>query len=230
LGSQSSLHMGENVDSSKKRSRINFHLRGCLIPDYHKLDDNSLVERAQIGDEGAQSFLINKYEYLVHLKARPYFLNGADREDILQEGMIGLYKAIKGYRKNGFCSFCSFALLCINRQLISAIKTSTRKKHLPLNSYTSLTTNVFDEENKSTLLDATPSMRADDPLNLFILGEEIRRIKKVLKKILSNLEWRVLESHVEGKSYKEIAEELESHIKVVDNALCRIKLKLKGIK
>ncbi|MBI4743881.1 MAG: RNA polymerase sporulation sigma factor SigH [Actinobacteria bacterium] len=197
---------------------------------YNNLTDDQIVKLAQKGDEHAQVFLINKYEYLVHFKAKSYFLHGADHDDTIQEGMIGLYKAIRDYRESKLCSFRSFALLCITRQIITAVKTATRKKHTPLNSYASLNANAFDEETNNTLLDITTNSRVEDPQDLFIVEEEIDRIKKTMKDALSELEWNVLLAYIDGKSYQEIADQLDKHTKVIDNALYRVKLKLKELR
>lgn len=198
--------------------------------DLSKLSDDDLVELAQMGDEAAQNYLISKYEYLVHFKARSYFLHGADHDDTVQEGMIGLYKATRDYRRSKMCSFRSFALLCITRQIITAVKTATRKKHTPLNSYASLNASVFDEDTSSTLLDVMTSPRAEDPADLFIVEEELDHIKRVMKEVLSELEWNVLIAYIDGKSYQEIADQLNKHTKVIDNALYRVKLKLKELR
>lgn len=197
---------------------------------YETLADEILVKLTQNGDEQAQNYLINKYEYLVHFKARSYFLHGADHDDTLQEGMIGLYKAIRDYRPSKLCSFRSFALLCISRQIITAVKTATRKKHSPLNSYASLNASVFEEDTNSTLLDVMTSRRAEDPLDLFIVKEEVDYVKKAMRDLLSELEWKVLIAYVDGKSYQEIADQLKKHTKVIDNALYRVKLKLKELR
>jgi RNA polymerase sporulation-specific sigma factor len=144
--------------------------------------------------------------------------------------MIGLFKAIRDYRKNQFCSFRSFALLCISRQIITAVKNATRKKHSPLNCYASLNSSIFDDEARSTLLDVMACAQAEDPLNLFIVDEQLSRIKKIMRDILSELEWNVLLAYIDGKSYQEIADELQRHTKVIDNALYRVKLKLRELK
>lgn len=197
---------------------------------YETLADDILAKLAQNSDEQALNCLINKYEYLVHFKARSYFLHGADHDDTLQEGMIGLYKAARDYRPSKLCSFRSFALLCITRQIITAVKTATRKKHLPLNSYASLNASVFEEDTNSTLLDVMTSRRAEDPLDLFIVKEEVDYVKRATKDLLSDLEWNVLIAYVDGKSYQEIADQLKKHTKVIDNALYRVKLKLKELR
>lgn len=204
------------------------HYNLVRVVDYEQLDENKIISLAQRGDEGAECFLIQKYQYLVHFKAKSYFLQGADREDTLQEGMIGLYKAIRDFRKDGCCSFRSFALLCIARQIITALKTATRKKHLPLNCYASLNSTFSNEESNSTLLDILNST-ARDPSDLFIVEEELDRVKQIMKQALSKLEWDVLLAYIDGKSYQEIGEELEKNPKVVDNALCRAKLKLREL-
>lgn len=200
-----------------------------ILKDYHKLDDDALVNFAQNGDDEVLHFLLNKYEFLVHFKAKSYFLQGADRDDTIQEGLIGLYKAIRDYKKGQFCSFRSFALLCITRQIITALKTATRKKHLPLNCYSSLNSNPLDDEANSPLVDVVKTTRTEDPLDLLVVEEELDEVKKTMKDNLSELEWEVLLAYVDGKSYQEISRDLNKHTKVVDNALCRIKTKLKDL-
>lgn len=199
-------------------------------PDYLNMDDDRLVTLAQSGDERAQSLVLNKYRHLAQFKARSYFLHGADREDTLQEGMIGLFKAIRDYKPDGPCSFRSFALLCITRQIITAIKAATRKKHSPLNTYTPLTAADVDSEPAANLAEMMSGTGAEDPLEMFIVDEEIGRIKQTMRQVLSELEWEVLLAYVDGKSYREIADSLHRHTKVIDNALYRVKLKLREIR
>ncbi len=170
-------------------------------------------------------FLIKKYINFVRFKTRSYFLIGAEREDIIQEGLIGLYKAVRDFQDNKFSSFRSFAELCITRQIITAVKTSTRQKHIPLNSYTSLNKQIYDDSDR-TLLDILSEIYVSDPEELIMKNEEFSIIESKLKSILTKLEWQVFISYLSGNSYKEIAIELNRQIKSIDNALQRIKQKL----
>lgn len=191
-----------------------------------ELIDEEMVELAKTGDSMAQEYLINKYKNFVRAKARSYFLIGADREDIIQEGMIGLFKAIRDFKGDKLASFRAFAELCITRQIITAIKTATRKKHIPLNSYVSLNKPIYDEDSDRTLLDVITGTRISDPEELIINREEFDDIEEKMGEILSSLEWEVLMSYLQGKSYQEIAVELDRHVKSIDNALQRVKRKL----
>lgn len=193
---------------------------------YDLLADEEVAIAAQNGDEQAQEYLINKYRNFVRAKARSYFLIGADREDIIQEGMIGLYKAIRDFRGDKLSSFRAFAELCVTRQIITAIKAATRQKHIPLNSYISLNKPIYDEDADRTLLDVVTTARINDPEELIISQEEFNDIEDKMGKLLSSLELEVLVFYLEGKSYQEIAEELDRHVKSVDNALQRVKRKL----
>jgi len=193
---------------------------------YQLLVDEEIVEFAREGDDAALEHLINKYKNFVRAKARSYFLIGADREDIIQEGMIGLYKAIRDFRMDKLSSFRAFAELCITRQIITAIKTATRQKHIPLNSYVSLNKPIYDEDSDRTLLDIISGSKITDPEELIISREEFDDIEEKMGEILSSLEWKVLMSYLEGKSYQEIAEDLKRHVKSIDNALQRVKRKL----
>ena len=190
------------------------------------LTDEEVVELAKYGNVGALEFLINKYKNFVRAKARTYFLIGADREDIIQEGMIGLYKAIRDYRYDRQASFRAFAEICVTRQIITAIKTATRQKHIPLNSYVSLNKPVFDEESERTLGEVVITEKEGNPEDLFINQENLMDIESTMNKILSPLEQEVVGLYLEGKSYQEIAEQLDRHVKSVDNALQRVKRKL----
>jgi len=190
------------------------------------LCDEDIVEVAKLGDDYAQEFLMNKYKNFVRAKARSYFLIGADREDIIQEGMIGLYKAIRDFRCDKLSSFRAFAELCITRQIITAIKTATRQKHIPLNSYVSLNKPIYDEDSDRTLLDVISGSKVTDPEELIISREEFDDIEEKMGQILSPLEWKVLAYYLEGKSYQEIAVDLRRHVKSIDNALQRVKRKL----
>src|SRR5690554_1916948 len=190
--------------------------------------DEELVLLANEGDTTAQEIIINKYKNFVRSKARSYFLIGADREDIVQEGMIGLYKAIRDFRSDKLSSFRAFAELCITRQIITAIKTATRQKHIPLNSYISLNKPIYDEESDRTLLDVISGSKILDPEELIISREELSAMELKIGEILSELEWEVLMSYLQGKSYQEIAIDLERQVKSIDNALQRVKRKLEG--
>lgn len=194
--------------------------------DYAALLDEDVVELARSGDNAAAEYLIHKYKNFVRAKARSYFLIGADKEDIIQEGMIGLYKAIRDFRPDKLSSFRAFAELCITRQIITAIKTATRQKHIPLNSYVSLNKPIYDEDSDRTLLDVISGTRVTDPEELIISQEEFNDIEAKMGEILSSLEWKVLMYYLEGKSYQEIAVELDRHVKSIDNALQRVKRKL----
>lgn len=189
-------------------------------------DEEVLLEIKEKNNKIALDYLINKYRNFVRAKARSYFLIGADREDIVQEGMIGFYKAIRDFRNDKLSSFRAFAELCVTRQIITAIKTATRQKHIPLNSYISLNKPIYDEDSDRTLLDVISGAKVSDPEELVISREEFVDIEKKMEDILSDLEWRVLMSYLEGKSYQEIAAELDRHVKSIDNALQRVKRKL----
>jgi len=193
---------------------------------YTIMADEDVVELAREGSIEAQEYLINKYKNFVRAKARSYFLIGADKEDIIQEGMIGLYKAIRDFRSDKLSSFRAFAELCITRQIITAIKTATRQKHIPLNSYVSLNKPIYDEDSDRTLLDVISGTRITDPEELIISREEFDDIETKMGEILSSLEWKVLMYYLEGKSYQEIAGDLKRHVKSIDNALQRVKRKL----
>lgn len=193
---------------------------------YETMTDEEIVELARDSNDVALEFLINKYRNFVRAKARSYFLIGADREDIIQEGMIGLYKAIRDFRSDKLASFRAFAELCITRQIITAIKTATRQKHIPLNSYISLNRPIYDEESDRTLLDIISGTKVTDPEELVISKEEFVDIENKMGEFLSDLEWKVLMYYLEGKSYQEIADDLSRHVKSIDNALQRVKRKL----
>src|SRR5690554_4612996 len=194
----------------------------------YEIADESMVEIARDGNLEALEYLIHKYKNFVRAKARSYFLIGAHREDIVQEGMIGLYKAIRDFRADKLSSFRAFAELCITRQIITAIKTATRQKHIPLNSYISLNKPIYDEESDRTLLDILSGSKVLDPEELIISREELDAMEGKIGEILSELEWEVLMSYLQGKSYQEIAIDLERQVKSIDNALQRVKRKLEG--
>jgi RNA polymerase sporulation-specific sigma factor len=189
--------------------------------------DERLVAQAREGDEDAIDALLARYRHYARAKARSYFLAGADREDIVQEGMIGLFKAIRDYEPEHNTAFRAFAELCITRQIITAIKTATRQKHIPLNSYVSLNKAASDQEGEERpLAESIVSREILDPADLVISAEEIANIKDSVDKHLSDLETEVLSLYMDGKSYQEIADLLGRHVKSIDNALQRIKRKL----
>ena len=195
-----------------------------LIHDnYDSLNDETLVEISKRGDGYATEILMEKYRNFVRAKSRTYFLIGADKEDIIQEGMIGLYKAIRDYNPNAQASFKSFAELCITRQIITAIKTATRQKHIPLNSYVSLSKPLYDEDNERVMLDTIMEYKKLDPQEIVIDKERFYSIEEKLSVILSKLELKVLNQYLEGKSYTEIALHIKRSEKSIDNALQRIK-------
>ncbi|UOQ50512.1 RNA polymerase sporulation sigma factor SigH [Gracilibacillus caseinilyticus] len=194
--------------------------------DFQNLDDNELVLLVQNGDTLALDFLIQKYKSFVRAKAKTYFLIGADHEDIAQEGMIGLYKAIRDFQADKLSSFKAFAELCITRQIITAIKTATRQKHMPLNSYVSLDKPIYEEDSERTLMDVIEATIAIDPQELLINRERYGDMESKLSEVLSGLEREVLLLYLEGKTYQEISSELNRHAKSIDNALQRVKRKL----
>ncbi|AWE09109.1 RNA polymerase sporulation sigma factor SigH [Lysinibacillus sp. 2017] len=197
-----------------------------VIQQFESLTDEELVEQVHQGNADALDFLISKYRLFVKAKARSYFLIGADKEDIIQEGMIGLYKAIRDFKEDKLASFRAFAELCITRQIITAIKTATRQKHIPLNSYVSLDKPIYDEESERTLMDVITSPVSDDPEYLMINREDYIHLEKKMGEVLSELEQQVLIRYLEGQSYNEISKELNRHVKSIDNALQRVKRKL----
>ena len=194
--------------------------------DNSQQDEYDIVLKASKGDKIALEYIIKKYKNFVKAKAKSYFLIGADKEDIIQEGMIGLYKAVRDFDASKTNSFKGFADICITRQIITAIKTATRQKHIPLNSYISLNKPVYDEESERTLLDILSSIKISDPEELIIGKEEKKYIEEAISKVLSDLEMEVLQSYLDGKSYQEIACDLDRHAKSIDNALQRVKRKL----
>lgn len=194
--------------------------------DYTGMTDEQIVKLAQGDDSQALEYLLNKYKNFVRTKARSYFLIGADHEDIVQEGMIGLYKSIRDYKEEKLSSFRVFAELCITRQIITAIKTATRQKHIPLNSYISLNKPIYEEDSDRTLLDVITEEGVSDPEEVMIDREDLSFIEGRIGQMMSDLEKEVLIRYMEGKSYVQIADEMGRHVKSIDNALQRIKRKL----
>ena len=193
---------------------------------YSEMTDEEIVQLCHNGDSLSEEYLLNKYKNFVRSKARSYFLIGADHEDIVQEGMIGLYKAIRAFKQEKLSSFRAFAELCITRQIITAIKTATRQKHIPLNSYVSLNKPLYDEESDRTLLDILMEGTTSNPEDMIINQENLGNIRQKINEVLSGLEQEVLAAYLDGKSYQEIAEALGRHVKSIDNALQRVKRKL----
>lgn len=206
-------------------NKISIGEDGISMNIYEKLDEE-IALIAKLGNIKAQEYLINKYKSFVKAKAKSYFLVGADKEDIYQEGMIGLYKAIRDFKPDKLASFKAFAELCITRQIITAIKTATRQKHIPLNTYISLNKPIYDEESDRTLLDILSTVKVSDPEELVISREEVVNMESEIEGALSELELEVLNSYLQGKSYQEIACDLDRHSKSIDNALQRVKRKL----
>ena len=199
---------------------------GLKTEEYSKLEDEEIVLLGRRGDKNATEFLINKYKSLVKAKARTYFLIGADREDVVQEGMIGLYKATRDYRHDKSMAFKTFAELCITRQMITAVKNATRQKHIPLNTYISLNRKVYDDDSDKSYIDMISYQIVLDPEQLLITKEEASGIENKMGEILSSFEWEVLSLYLNGKSYTEIAKELNKPVKSIDNALQRVKKKV----
>lgn len=201
------------------------------VPDYRtdpylNLEDEEIVQLGRKGDKDAMDYLIHKYKNLVRSKARAYFLIGADREDVVQEGMIGLYKAIRDYQQDKSMAFKTFAELCVTRQMITAVKNATRQKHIPLNSYISLNRKSFDEDSDKTYIELVSEESSSDPEQLLIKKEEFNGIENKMGEILSTFEGEVLSLYLNGKSYVEIAKQVKKPIKSIDNALQRVKRKV----
>ena len=205
----------------------------CENKDYDNISDEDLIEIIKSGDKGAFDYLNNKYKELVNMKVGKYFIIGAERDDIIQEGLIGLFKAIKSYKPDMQNSFKSFANMCIERQLITAIKTSNRQKHMPLNSYLSLNISAYDEEegdSDTSLMDIFDSELIEDPLDTITKKEYYQDLESTIDKTLSDFEKKVLNKYINGKSYIQIADELDTTVKSIDNAIQRIRKKaIKGL-
>ena len=195
---------------------------------YNNMSDDELLELINKKDTDALDFLICKYKDLVNSKVNKYFIIGAEKEDIVQEGLIGLYKAIKDYNPDKQNSFKSFANLCIERQLITAIKSSNRQKHMPLNSYLSLNMTAFENEdgnNDTPIVDVLENTVIEDPLDTITKKEYYSSVENVIDSSLSDFEKKVLNRYVQGESYVKIAERLDAPVKSVDNAIQRIRKK-----
>lgn len=193
---------------------------------YGNLTDEQIISQIKDGDEQALTFLLDKYKDLVNSKVGKYFIIGAEREDIIQEGMIGLYKAVKNFDSSKQNSFKTFANLCIERQLITAIKSSNRQKHMPLNSYLSLNTSAYDDdEDGAELIETFETDTIEDPLDTIMKKEYFTEIQNTMHKSLSKFEEKVLDRYIQGESYEVIAKKLETPVKSVDNAIQRIRKK-----
>ena len=192
---------------------------------YTNMTDEEIIRKIQLGDLSAQNYLLEKYSDLVNIKANKFFLIGAENDDMFQEGMIGLYKAIKSFDLEKQNSFKTFANLCIERQLITAIKTSNRQKHIPLNSSFSLNLSAFDENNDTSVLEILDTKTAEDPLDTITKKEYYEFIENRIDENLSPFEKQVLNRYVQGESYVDIANKLETPVKSIDNAIQRIRKK-----
>lgn len=193
---------------------------------YQEMPDDDIVLLAQKGDNEALLFILKKYKSFVKGRARSYFLIGADREDIIQEGMIGLYKAIRDFKADKQVSFRAFAEICITRQIITAVKAATRQKHVPLNSYISLNKPVYEENANQTFFDIFTTDPQANPEDMVIDQEAYNNIELKINKILSPFEMEVLTMYLEGKNYNQMSIDLNKDHKSIDNALQRIKKKL----
>ena len=192
---------------------------------YENISDEELIGQIRLGDSGAQNYLLEKYKNLVYMKANRFFLIGGEDDDILQEGMIGLFKAIQSFDKDKNNSFKTFANLCVERQLISAIKTSNRQKHIPLNSSFSLNTSAYDENDDTTVMEVLDTNFVEDPLDTITKREYFESIETKIGQTLSKFEKQVLDRYVQGESYVDIAQKLDSPVKSIDNAIQRIRKK-----
>jgi len=192
---------------------------------YKDMSDEDLIDVIKSGDKSALEFLIGKYKEIVNMKVSKFFMIGAEKEDIVQEGLIGLFKAVKSYNPDKQNSFKTFANLCIERQLITAIKSSNRQKHIPLNSYLSLNTSAYEDDEDSTLLDIFDSHQMEDPLETITKKEYYQTVENAIDKSLSDFEKQVLNRYMQGESYVQIAEKLDAPVKSIDNAIQRIRKK-----
>lgn len=192
---------------------------------YKNMSDEDLIEIIKSGDKSALEYLISKYKELVNMKVSKYFIIGAEKEDIVQEGLIGLFKAVKSYKSDKQNSFKTFANMCIERQLITAIKSSNRQKHMPLNSYLSLNTAAYEEDEDSSLLEVFNAHQMEDPLETITKQEYYESVERAMDKSLSSFEKQVLNRYIQGESYVQIAQKLDTPVKSIDNAIQRIRKK-----
>ena len=196
-----------------------------LNKNYDSMSDEELISLIKSDDKYALDFIIEKYKSLVNMKVGKYFIIGAEKEDIVQEGMIGLFKAIQSFNGEKQNSFKTFANMCIERQLITAIKTSNRQKHIPLNSYLSLNSSAYEDEDDTSVMDVFDSHTTEDPLDTITKKEYYKRIEDAIEQNLSDFEKKVLAKFIKGESYVNIAAELDTPVKSIDNAIQRIRKK-----
>ena len=195
---------------------------------YEEKTDEELIYIIKSGDKSAANYLINRYKNLVNIKVSKYYIAGAEKDDLIQEGMIGLFKAIKCYSPEQNNSFKTFANLCVDRQIITAIKTSNRQKHMPLNSYLSLNMSAYDsedDENDTTIMEVFNNDTIEDPLDTLTKKEYYKSVEDTIDKSLSKFEKQVLNRYIQGESYVQIAEKLDTPVKSIDNAIQRIRKK-----
>ena len=195
---------------------------------YEEKTDEELIDIIKSGDKSASNYLINRYKNLVNIKVSKYYIAGAEKDDLIQEGMIGLFKAIKCYSPEQNNSFKTFANLCVDRQIITAIKTSNRQKHMPLNSYLSLNMSAYDsedDENDTTIMEVFNNDTIEDPLDTLTKKEYYKSVEDTIDKSLSKFEKQVLNRYIQGESYVQIAEKLDTPVKSIDNAIQRIRKK-----
>ena len=192
---------------------------------YENIRDEDLISMIKSGDKYALDYVLEKYKELVNMKVSKYYIVGAEKEDIVQEGMIGLYKAIKNFENDKDTSFKSFANICIERQLITAVKSSNRQKHAPLNSYLSLNISAYDNEDDTELIDIFDNNTIEDPLETITKKEYYKTVEDTIDKSLSKFEKQVLEKYIQGESYIDIANKLDAPVKSIDNAIQRIRKK-----
>ncbi len=200
-------------------------LYSLMSSKYQNMSDEELIKKIRLGDLEAQNYLLEKYRGLASMKANRFFLIGAENDDMLQEGMIGLFKAIQSFDLEKNNSFKTFANLCIERQLITAIKSSNRQKHMPLNSSYSLNIAAYDDNEDTSIMDILDTKLVEDPLETITKKEYIKFVENRIDKNLSTFEKQVLDKYIQGDSYVSIANKLNSPVKSVDNAIQRIRKK-----
>ena len=193
---------------------------------FDAISDEEIVKKAKEGNNDALDYIMNKYKDIVNMKVSKYYMVGAEREDIVQEGLIGLYKSIKSFEpKSETSSFKTFANICVERQLITAIKTSNRQKHMPLNSYLSLNMSAYENDESDTVIDVLDSNITEDPLDTLTKKEYYGEVENAIDKSLSDFEKKVLQRFAQGDSYIQIADKLNTPVKSIDNAIQRIRKK-----
>lgn len=209
----------------------NLNVFYSLENNYSNMKDEDLIQVIKSGDRNALDYLMHRYKELVNIKVSKYYIIGAERDDIIQEGLIGLYKAIKSFNTDKHNSFKTFANMCVERQLITAIKTSNRQKHMPLNSYMSLNMSAYDEEDDDTeVMEVFDAALIEDPLDTITKKEYYASVENAIDKSLSDFEKQVLTRYINGDSYVQIAEKLDTPVKSIDNAIQRIRKKaIKGL-